>query len=73
MRVFLRAALVFAFASTAALAQDAVKVASDHYKVLVDNAHVRVIENTLKPGEKDEMHTHPSGWFYVRQSWASLA
>jgi quercetin dioxygenase-like cupin family protein len=71
MRVFLRVALVFAFvfafAFTAALAQDAVKVASNHYKVLVDNAHVRVIENTLKPGEKDEMHTHPSGWYYVTQ------
>jgi oxalate decarboxylase/phosphoglucose isomerase-like protein (cupin superfamily) len=40
-------------------------VAKDHYKVLVDNAYVRVVENTLKPGEKDPMHTHPAGWFYV--------
>lgn len=65
MNVFSKAAIVLAFASTAALAQDAVKVAADHYKVLTDNAHVRVIENTLKPGEKDAMHTHPSGWYYV--------
>lgn len=48
-----------------ARAQDAVKVAPDHYKVLVENEHVRVIENTLAPGEKDAMHTHPSGWYYV--------
>lgn len=48
-----------------ALAQDAVKVAPDHYKVLLENDHVRVIENTLPPGAKDAMHTHPSGWYYV--------
>ena len=48
-----------------ALAQDAVKVAPDHYKVLLENEHVRVIENTLAPGEKDAMHTHPAGWYYV--------
>jgi oxalate decarboxylase/phosphoglucose isomerase-like protein (cupin superfamily) len=46
-------------------AQDAVKVAPDHYKILVENEHARVIENTLKPGEKDGWHTHPSGWYYV--------
>ena len=45
--------------------QDAVKVAPDHYKILLENEHVRVIENTLAPGEKDAMHTHPSGWYYV--------
>lgn len=61
----MRASLIFAFVSSAALAQDAVKVAPAHYKVLVENAHVRVIENTLKPGEKDDLHTHPSGWYYV--------
>ncbi|MBZ5504816.1 MAG: hypothetical protein LAO78_04945 [Acidobacteriia bacterium] len=46
-------------------AQDALKVAPDHYKILLENEHVRVIENTLAPGEKDAMHTHPSGWYYV--------
>ena len=61
---------VFFFASLFALgmtglAQDAVKVAPNHYKVLLENDHVRVIENTLPPGAKDDMHTHPSGWYYV--------
>lgn len=50
---------------TLAQGQDAVKVAPAHYKVKVENASVRVVENTLAPGEKDPMHTHPAGWFYV--------
>jgi quercetin dioxygenase-like cupin family protein len=40
-------------------------VASGHYKVRVDNAYVRVVENTLAPGEKDPIHTHAAGWYYV--------
>lgn len=47
------------------MAQDAVKVAANHYKVKVDNEYVRVVENTLAPGEKDPTHTHPAGWYYV--------
>ena len=34
-------------------AQDAVKVSPDHYKIKLENEHVRVIENILAPGEKD--------------------
>lgn len=45
--------------------QDVMKVAANHYKVLKEDASVRVVENTLGPGEKDPMHTHPAGWFYV--------
>ena len=46
-------------------AQDVVKVAPEHNKIILENADVRVIENTLAPGEKDAMHTHSSGWYYV--------
>jgi len=46
-------------------AQDVVKVAPEHNKIILENADVRVIENTLGPGEKDAMHAHPSGWYYV--------
>jgi mannose-6-phosphate isomerase-like protein (cupin superfamily) len=54
------------FAAThTALAQDVMKVAKDHYKVLVENEHVRVVENTLAPGEKDAPHSHPAGWYYI--------
>lgn len=61
------ALFVFALAAASARAQDVAVVAKSHYKVLVDNAFVRVVENTLKPGEMDPMHTHPAGWFYVTQ------
>jgi quercetin dioxygenase-like cupin family protein len=56
--------LLLAGAGTAS-AQDVMAVAANHYKVLVENAHVRVVENTLAPGEKDPMHTHAAGWYYV--------
>ena len=51
--------------ATPGSAQDVMSVAPSHYKVRVDNAHVRVVENTLAPGEKDPMHTHAAGWYYV--------
>jgi quercetin dioxygenase-like cupin family protein len=64
------ALLVLALAATtlrapSAHAQDVMDVAKNHYRVLVDNERVRVVENTLQPGEKDAMHTHPAGWYYV--------
>jgi len=49
------------------VAQDAVKVAPKNFKVLVENEHVRVVQDTLKPGEKEAQHTHPAGWYYVTQ------
>ena len=61
------ALFAFILGAASARAQDAAVVAKDHYRVLLDNAYVRVVENTLKPGEKDPMHTHPAGWFYVTQ------
>ena len=45
--------------SGAALAQDPVKVDPTHYKVLVDNASVRVLKVDYAPGEKSTMHQHP--------------
>src|SRR4026209_1165913 len=50
--------------SASALAQDVMAVAANHYVVRVDNADVRVIENTLAPGQIDPVHTHPAGWYY---------
>ena len=46
-------------------AQDVVKVTPEHNKIILENADVRVIKNTLAAGEKDAIHTHPSGWYYV--------
>ena len=43
---------------------DAVKVAPDVYKVLLENDEVRVLEARLKQGAKSEMHSHPRNVAY---------
>ncbi len=43
---------------------DALKVAPDLYKVLLENNKVRVLELRIKPGRKVEMHSHPSMLVY---------
>lgn len=47
---------------------DAVKASPGIFKILLENEHVRVIEYSLKPGEKDEWHTHPAKSSYVVSS-----
>jgi quercetin dioxygenase-like cupin family protein len=42
-----------------ALAQDPVKVDAAHYKVLIDNAAVRVLKINYAPGATSVMHQHP--------------
>ena len=44
---------------------DFVESSPDKTKILLENEHVRVIEYTLKPGEKDNTHTHPPKTSYV--------
>lgn len=39
---------------------DAVTVAPHLYKVVLENERVRVLEVRARPGEKTEMHSHPS-------------
>jgi quercetin dioxygenase-like cupin family protein len=46
-------------AARAARGDDPVKVDPDHYKVLLDNERVRVIEYRAAPGDKTPMHAHP--------------
>jgi len=58
----LKAALVCSFValgSSAALAQDPVKVDPAHYKVVLENASVRVLKIDYAPGAKSPMHEHP--------------
>lgn len=45
---------------------DAVKVDPDHYKVLLDNDRVRVLEFRGAPGDTTPMHSHPD---YVTYSF----
>jgi len=43
---------------------DPVKVSPNNYKVLFENDQVRVLEMSLKAGEKDNEHSHPSETVY---------
>ena len=45
--------------SVAAFAQDAVKADPAHYKVLFENASVRILKIDYAPGAKSKMHQHP--------------
>ena len=56
------AALVFSFValwSATGLAQDPVKVDPAHYKLVMENASVRVLKIDYAPGSKSPMHQHP--------------
>jgi beta-alanine degradation protein BauB len=44
---------------------DFVQASPDKAKILLENEFVRVIEYTLKPGEKDSAHTHPPKTSYI--------
>jgi quercetin dioxygenase-like cupin family protein len=59
--------VAFLVAAMPALAQDAVKVAPDAFKERLNNAQVRVLEFTSKPGQKEAMHSHPAVLIYVIQ------
>jgi quercetin dioxygenase-like cupin family protein len=44
---------------------DFVKSTPDKTRILLENEYVRVIEYSLKPGERDSTHTHPPKTSYV--------
>jgi beta-alanine degradation protein BauB len=52
-------AVLLAALPLAASAQDPAKVDPGHYKVLIDNASVRVLKVSVGVGEKSPMHAHP--------------
>lgn len=43
-----------------AKAQDPAKVDPGHFKVILNNAQVRIMDVRMKPGEKSPMHSHPN-------------
>ena len=53
--------LAVAALTSVALAQDPVKVDPSHYKVILDNASVRVLNVTYPAGSKSVPHSHPDG------------
>jgi len=46
------------------MAEDATKVAPHVYKVLFENERARVLEVTMEPGARSEMHSHPDYFVY---------
>jgi quercetin dioxygenase-like cupin family protein len=48
-----------------ARAQDAAVVNAKTIRVKLDNDRVRVLEATLQPGDKEELHSHPASVVYV--------
>ena len=66
--MFIRSLIIFeitvAFIA-AAFAQDPAVVNSKTIRVRVENDHVRVLEATLPPGVKEQVHSHPAYVIYV--------
>ncbi len=60
------AAVALFFVAGTAQAQDVVKVAGgpETHKVALENAHVRVLEGRIAPGQKVGMHSHPANVVY---------
>lgn len=52
-------AAVVASASALVLAQDAVRTDATHYKLVLENASVRILRISYAPGAKSQKHSHP--------------
>jgi quercetin dioxygenase-like cupin family protein len=50
------------------MSEDAIKVASHVYRVVFENAKIRVLEAKLRKGQKTAMHKHPSNFVFVLES-----
>ena len=61
----LAAAFYLCGTPTTARAQDPLVVNSSTIKLKFENERVRVIEATLPPGAKEQMHSHPAYVIYV--------
>jgi len=59
-------ALTLALPATALTQEiDPVGVSPDLYKVLLENEYVRVVQYSINPGQRDQIHTHPAKVSYV--------
>ena len=65
MRVAVVTLGLWTLAALPARAQDPAAVNAKTIQVKLDNDRVRVLEATLKPGDKEQMHSHPAYVVYV--------
>ena len=63
-RIFILACVLFV-AGLAHGDQDPLKVNSKTIALKLENARVRVLEATIKPGDKENAHSHPAYVIYV--------
>ena len=47
------------------MTEDATKVAPNVYKVMFENERMRVLEVTMEPGDRSDMHSHPDYFVYM--------
>lgn len=64
LKAFVLFAAILCLAQTTK-AQDPVKVDPEHYKVLMENDTVRILEFKDEPGHKVAKHSHPPYFVYV--------
>ena len=62
-RTLLLSMSIAAFCSAPAFGQDPLKVDAQHYKVILENASVRVLRINYPAGAKSVMHSHPDAIF----------
>ena len=65
MRMTVVALGLWTLAALPARAQDPAAVNAKTIQVKLDNDRVRVLEATLQPGDKEQMHSHPAYVVYV--------
>jgi quercetin dioxygenase-like cupin family protein len=46
---------------------DVLLASPGNFRLLLDNEYVRVIEYSVRPGERDQWHTHPAKVSYVAE------
>jgi quercetin dioxygenase-like cupin family protein len=59
------AAAIALIVASSAFAQDPLVVNAKTLKLRLDNPDVRVLEATLEPGAKEQLHSHPAYVIYV--------
>lgn len=62
---FLAALVLLLPIVASAQAPDVVAASPTQYTILLENEHVRVVQYTLRPGERDSVHSHPPKVSYV--------
>ena len=63
--LILGVAIVALCAESRTAAQDVAKVNPNTITVKLENDRVRVLEATIKPGDKEQKHSHPASIIYV--------